>query len=101
MQFKCILVCTQGPLMSIAYKEGIKINGQAMQELIQASGQDIRQVSSLWPLVCICTCVKVLHNLSLWSGVIAKTAGGVKKEVLMVSLWASDRVIMFFRAHSI
>ena len=37
--------------MSIAYKEGIKISSQAMQEMIQASGQDIRQVSLLSEVV--------------------------------------------------
>lgn len=32
-------------MMSVAYKEGIKVTPQVMQELIIASNNDIRQVS--------------------------------------------------------
>uniref|UniRef100_A0A1W7RE57 Replication factor C subunit 1 n=1 Tax=Agkistrodon contortrix contortrix TaxID=8713 RepID=A0A1W7RE57_AGKCO len=41
----------KGAMMSIAFKEGLKIPPPAMSELILAANQDIRQV---------------LHNLSLW-----------------------------------
>ncbi|XP_064460970.1 replication factor C subunit 1-like isoform X2 [Ornithodoros turicata] len=47
----------QASMMSIAYKEGIKVTPAAVQEIIVASNQDVRQV---------------LHNLSLWS---ARTKG--------------------------
>ncbi|XP_042322673.1 replication factor C subunit 1 isoform X2 [Sceloporus undulatus] len=42
----------KGAMMSIAYKEGLKIPPPAMNEIILAANQDIRQV---------------LHNLSMWS----------------------------------
>ncbi|XP_062333992.1 replication factor C subunit 1 [Osmerus eperlanus] len=42
----------KGAMMSIAFKEGIKILPPALNEIILASNQDIRQV---------------LHNLSMWS----------------------------------
>ncbi|NXO26663.1 RFC1 factor, partial [Cisticola juncidis] len=41
----------KGAMMSIAYKEGLKIPPPAMQEIILAANQDIRQV---------------LHNLNMW-----------------------------------
>ncbi|KAJ7414502.1 Replication factor C subunit 1 [Willisornis vidua] len=41
----------KGAMMSIAFKEGLKIPPPAMQEIILAANQDIRQV---------------LHNLSMW-----------------------------------
>nr|XP_033803251.1 replication factor C subunit 1 isoform X3 [Geotrypetes seraphini] len=41
----------KGAMMSIAYKEGLKIPPPAMNEIILAANQDIRQV---------------LHNLSMW-----------------------------------
>uniref|UniRef100_A0A671NNR0 Replication factor C subunit 1 n=1 Tax=Sinocyclocheilus anshuiensis TaxID=1608454 RepID=A0A671NNR0_9TELE len=42
----------KGAIMSIAFKEGLKIPPPALNEVILASNQDIRQV---------------LHNLSMWS----------------------------------
>lgn len=42
----------KGAMMSIAFKEGIKIPPPALNEMILASNQDIRQV---------------IHNLSMWS----------------------------------
>ena len=39
----CVL---QGAMMSIAFKEGLKIPPPAMQEIILAANQDIRQVSA-------------------------------------------------------
>ncbi|KAJ6655370.1 hypothetical protein lerEdw1_005428 [Lerista edwardsae] len=42
----------KGAMMSIAFKEGLKIPPPAMNEIILAANQDIRQV---------------LHNLSMWS----------------------------------
>ncbi|KAM6940643.1 replication factor C subunit 1 [Xenentodon cancila] len=42
----------KGAMMSIAYKEGIKIPPPALNEVILASNQDVRQV---------------IHNLSMWS----------------------------------
>jgi hypothetical protein len=47
-----LLVFLQGALMSIAYKEGIKIAPPAMQEIILSSNQDIRQVCLLILLLC-------------------------------------------------
>lgn len=38
-------------MMSIAFKEGLKIPPPAMNELILAANQDIRQVSSLSRLI--------------------------------------------------
>lgn len=34
----------RGPLMSIAYKEGLKIGGQAMDQIIEGANHDIRQI---------------------------------------------------------
>lgn len=34
----------QGPLMSIAFKEGLKINGPSMDEIIEGANHDIRQI---------------------------------------------------------
>ncbi|MGH0189878.1 UNVERIFIED_CONTAM: hypothetical protein FKN15_039780 [Acipenser sinensis] len=42
----------QGAMMSIAFKEGLKVPPPALNEIILAANQDIRQV---------------LHNLSMWS----------------------------------
>uniref|UniRef100_A0A665WN74 Replication factor C subunit 1 n=1 Tax=Echeneis naucrates TaxID=173247 RepID=A0A665WN74_ECHNA len=42
----------KGAMMSIAFKEGIKIPPPALNEIILASNQDVRQV---------------IHNLSMWS----------------------------------
>ncbi|MED6235073.1 hypothetical protein ATANTOWER_014796 [Ataeniobius toweri] len=42
----------KGAMMSIAYKEGIRIPPPALNEIILASNQDVRQV---------------IHNLSMWS----------------------------------
>ncbi|ESP02654.1 hypothetical protein LOTGIDRAFT_138092 [Lottia gigantea] len=42
----------KGAMMSLAFKEGIKITPPAMNEIILAANQDIRQV---------------IHNLSVWS----------------------------------
>ncbi|XP_013792261.1 replication factor C subunit 1-like, partial [Limulus polyphemus] len=41
-----------GAMMSIAYKEGLKVEPEAINDIIVSSNQDIRQV---------------LHNMSLWS----------------------------------
>lgn len=38
--------------MSVCFKEGIKINSEALTDIITAANQDVRQV---------------LHNLSLWA----------------------------------
>ncbi|XP_076348175.1 germ line transcription factor 1 [Tachypleus tridentatus] len=42
----------KGAMMTIAYKEGIKVEPEAVTDIIVSSNQDIRQV---------------LHNMSLWS----------------------------------
>lgn len=34
----------KGAMMSVCFKEGIKISPQALSEIIMASGQDVRQV---------------------------------------------------------
>lgn len=34
----------KGAMMSVCFKEGIKISSQALSEIIMASGQDVRQV---------------------------------------------------------
>ncbi len=41
----------KGAMMSVCYKEGIKIDPSSLMEMVVASGQDVRQV---------------IHNLSLW-----------------------------------
>ena len=67
--------------MSIAYKEGIKIPPPALNEIILASNQDVRQVKRqnilkvdshcchvfrlLTPRLLFC--LQVIHNLSMWS----------------------------------
>lgn len=43
----------QGAMMSIAFKEGLKIPPPAMQEIILAANQDIRQVSTHSALVTV------------------------------------------------
>ena len=41
----------RGAMMSICYKEGVKMAPNALAEVIMASGQDIRQVlGECWPL---------------------------------------------------
>ncbi|RXM35645.1 Replication factor C subunit 1 [Acipenser ruthenus] len=45
-------VVFQGAMMSVAFKEGLKVPPPALNEIILAANQDIRQV---------------LHNLSMWS----------------------------------
>ena len=55
-------------MMSVVYKEGIKITAAALEDLIVASAHDLRQVG--FPLCCIIPSpahFQVLHNLSLWS----------------------------------
>ncbi|MPC45974.1 Replication factor C subunit 1 [Portunus trituberculatus] len=42
----------RGPMMSVCYREGIKIKSEALDQIIIGSNQDIRQV---------------LHHLSMWS----------------------------------
>ena len=42
----------KGAMMSVCFKEGLKIDPQVLREMIIASGQDVRQV---------------MHDLSLWS----------------------------------
>ena len=37
----------RGAMMSVCYKEGVKIQPNALAEIIMASGQDIRQVSMM------------------------------------------------------
>ena len=59
---------TQGSMMSVVYKENIKITPAALEDLIVASAHDLRQVGL--PFYCIspsATHFQVLHNLSLWS----------------------------------
>ena len=46
------VVFFQAAMMSLAYKEGIKIPPPALNEVISAANQDIRQV---------------IHNLSMWT----------------------------------
>lgn len=41
---KCFFLPNQGAMMSIAFKEGLKIPPPALNEVILASNQDIRQV---------------------------------------------------------
>lgn len=42
----------QGAMMSVCFKEGLKISSEALEEVIINANQDVRQV---------------LHNLSLWT----------------------------------
>ena len=42
----------QGAMMSICYREGVKITPDALNDIIGSSNQDIRQI---------------LHHLSMWS----------------------------------
>ncbi|XP_015687437.1 replication factor C subunit 1 [Protobothrops mucrosquamatus] len=68
----------KGAMMSIAFKEGLKIPPPAMNELILAANQDIRQV---------------LHNLSLWCARdktltydgVKEDASKAKKDIKLVS----------------
>lgn len=43
--YKPILSSLQGAMMTVAFKEGLKIPPPAMNEIILAASQDIRQVS--------------------------------------------------------
>lgn len=69
----------KGAMMSVCFKEGLKIDPQALREMIIASGQDVRQV---------------MHNLSLWSATnkqmnteeVQKAAMSAKKNSKMVNL---------------
>lgn len=45
--------------MSIAYKEGIKIPPPALNEIILASNQDVRQVNKSLENVLLCLCLPV------------------------------------------
>ena len=68
----------RGAMMSVCFKEGLKIDPQALREIIVASGQDVRQV---------------MHNLSLWSASdkqmnteeVQKAAMNAKKHSKMVT----------------
>jgi DNA polymerase III delta prime subunit len=68
----------KGAMMSVCFKEGLKIDPQALREMIIASGQDVRQV---------------MHNLSLWSATnkqmnteeVQKAARNAKKNSKMVT----------------
>lgn len=63
--------------MSIAFKEGIKIPPPALNEIILASNQDVRQVKTKYqyihyyvfmcPLSPRWFTLQVIHNLSMWS----------------------------------
>ena len=76
-------------MMSVVYRENVKITPTALEDLIVASGHDLRQVMSL-----ICTHLEphpfqVLHNLSLWSAgskAITSEQGDrrIKKELKLV-----------------
>ena len=82
----------KGAMMSVAFKEGLKIPPQAMEQIIIGANQDVRQVSLPWTalmscLSCkvisrkycdICTFLKiflspalflcqVLHNMNMWT----------------------------------
>ena len=46
----------RGAMMSVCYKEGVKMSGNALAEIIMASGQDIRQV--------MCLCGRVSFTVS-------------------------------------
>ena len=69
----------KGAMMSVCFKEGLKIDPQALKEMIIASGQDVRQV---------------MHNLLLWSATnkqmnteeVQKAAMNAKKNSKMVSI---------------
>ena len=69
----------KGAMMSVCFKEGLKIDPQALREMIIASGQDVRQV---------------MHNLLLWSATnkqmnteeVQKAAMNAKKNSKMVSI---------------
>ena len=58
-------------MMSVVYKENIKITPAALEDLIVASAHDLRQVSLSINFHCSNllshTHFQVLHNLSLWS----------------------------------
>ena len=68
----------QGAMMSMCYKEGVKIPPPALNEIISASNQDIRQV---------------IHNLSMFTvrdknityEQIKKDANSAKKDLKVVS----------------
>lgn len=62
-------------MMSLAFKEGIKIPPPALNEIILASNQDVRQVKTkrsflsrgFISLVIKLLSLQVIHNLSMWS----------------------------------
>ena len=61
MKCKCIqscqlfevFYCVQAAVMSIAFKEGLRVPPPAVNEIIVASNQDIRQVISLYSLILV------------------------------------------------
>ena len=68
----------KGAMMSVCFKEGVKIEPAALMEMIIASGQDVRQV---------------LHNLSLWSALDKPLSLDVAKESAMNSRKHSKKVV--------
>jgi hypothetical protein len=78
----CVFLCFlfQGAMMSICFKEGIKISPETLNDIITGTNHDVRQV---------------LHHLSLWSvrdkqlsfeGIKAESVKA-KKDIKMVSLY--------------
>lgn len=67
----------QGPMMSICFREGIKIKPEALDQVILGANQDVRQI---------------LHHLSVWSAAeknlqtddMKKEAGRAKKDIKKV-----------------
>jgi hypothetical protein len=47
--------CVQGKMMSVAFREGLKIQPNALDELISASQNDIRQVCIALLYLAVCT----------------------------------------------
>jgi hypothetical protein len=47
--------CVQGKMMSVAFREGLKIQPNALDELISASQNDIRQVCIASLHLAVCT----------------------------------------------
>lgn len=71
----------QSAMMSICFKEGIKISPEALSQLIVSSGQDIRQT---------------VHLLSVCaSGLTSDEAKAVRKDIKMVNLRSLIKVIFF------
>ena len=49
----------KGAMMSVCFKEGVKMPPQALSEIIMASGQDVRQVGDPVPIIVFTFCYDI------------------------------------------